>query len=57
MKACSTGQTETLRLMVPESSNQLMSQAGSGVKTDEDNLIILLTALFVMMLAHNLYVA
>ena len=35
-KACSTGQTEFLRLMVPDSSNQMMSLAGSGFKMEED---------------------
>ena len=40
MEACSTGQTESLRLIVLDSSNQIISLAGSGLKTEEEHLNI-----------------
>ena len=40
MEACSTGRTESLRLMALNSYNWLMSLAGSGFKTEEEHLNI-----------------
>ena len=37
MEACSTGQTELSRLMIPDSSKPMMSLAGSGFMMEEDH--------------------
>ena len=48
--------TESLRLMVPGSSNQIASLAGSGFKMEEDHQNIkMVAALFVIMPAHYLF--
>ena len=53
MEACSTGQTESLRFMVPDSYNRMMSLAGSGFKMEEDHLNIkIVKALLFIMPAH-----
>ena len=55
MEACTTGLTESSRLMVSDSANQMVSLADSGFNMEEDRLnIILLTALFVVMPASTL---
>ena len=38
MEACSIGQTELSRFMVPDSSNRMISPADSGFKMEEDHL-------------------
>ena len=48
--------TESLRLMVPNSSNEITSLAGSGFKMEEDHLNTkLVAALFFIMPAHYLF--
>ena len=49
--------TESLRLMVPDSSNRMTSLAGLGFKTEEDHLNIkIVTALLFIMPAHYLII-